>query len=318
MQLMLSLLGTEILTALGMLYLMLGMATLGVGLTLRARPQSQLRLQVHAWWWIFPVVTASLLLHPAGAPMLALLIGALALRELAPFAGMDAGQGDGTGSGGSGGAIKPAFAWPAAAVLAATLVLTFVKPLAVTALLALAILITLVYFLRSRSSGALVWLLWLGLCFSVSFLPRYEALPLAPQQRLAWLFYLYVLTSLNDVAQFISGTLFGRHRIAPGISPNKTWQGLLGGVAATLLLSLALGSYLQLADARHLAAFAVLLSLGGFCGDLMFSAAKRVLGVKDFSQLIPGHGGILDRVDSLVVTAPLLYLLITTTQGKLA
>ncbi|KQV87864.1 hypothetical protein ASD15_27835 [Massilia sp. Root351] len=305
MQLALSLLGAEILTALGMLYLMLGMASLGVGLSLRARPQSQLRLQVNAWWWIFPVVTVSLLLHPAGAPMLALLIGALALRELAPFAV-------------PGNAVKAVFAWSAAIILAATLALTFVKPPAITALLALAILVTLIYFLRSRSNSALVWLLWLGLCFSVSFLPRYEALPLAPHQRLGWLFYLYVLTSLNDVAQFISGTLFGRHRIAPGISPNKTWQGLLGGVAATLLLSLALGSYLHLADAARLAAYAVLLSLGGFCGDLMFSAAKRVLGVKDFSQLIPGHGGILDRVDSLVVTAPLLYFLIITTQGKLA
>lgn len=303
MQFMLSLLGAEILTALGMLYLMLGMASLGVGLSLRARPQSQLRLQVNAWWWIFPVVTVSLLLHPAGAPLLALAIAALALRELAPFAG-------------EGRARR--FAWLAAATLAATFALIPVKPLAVTLLLALAIFITLVYFLKSRSRAALLWLLWLVLCFSVSFLPRYEALPLEPHQRLAWLFYLYVLTSLNDVAQFISGTLFGRHRIAPGISPNKTWQGLLGGVAVSVLLSLALGRYLHLADARQLAAFAVLLSLGGFCGDLMFSAAKRVLGVKDFSQLIPGHGGILDRVDSLVVTAPLLYLLIITTQGKLA
>jgi phosphatidate cytidylyltransferase len=303
MQVMLSLLGTEILTALGMLYLMLGMASLGVGLSLRARPQSQLRLQVNAWWWIFPVVTVSLLLHPVGAPLLALTIAALALRELAPFA--------------SAGRVKR-FAWPAAAMAAATLALIVVKPLAVSLLLALAIFTTLVYFLKSRSRDALLWLLWLILCFSVSFLPRYEALPLAPHQRLAWLFYLYVLTSLNDVAQFISGTLFGRHRIAPGISPNKTWQGLLGGVAVSVLLSLALGRYLHLADAGQMAAFAVLLSLGGFCGDLMFSAAKRVLGVKDFSQLIPGHGGILDRVDSLVVTAPLLYFLIITTQGKLA
>ncbi|MYN07932.1 phosphatidate cytidylyltransferase [Pseudoduganella aquatica] len=300
MQALLSLLGTEILTALGMLYLMLGMASLGVGLKLRARPQSRLRLQVNAWWAIFPVVTLSLLLHPAGAPLLALLIGVLALRELAPFAGQ-------------GGAVR--FTWPAGATLAATITLIFLKPQAIALALAIAILITLVYFLWLRSTVSLLWLLWLMLCFGVSFLPRYDMLPLAPHQRLAWLFYLYVLTALNDVAQFISGTLFGRHRIAPGISPNKTWQGLLGGVAATLLLSLALGSYLHLAPARQLAGYAVLLSLGGFCGDLMFSAAKRVLGVKDFSHLIPGHGGMLDRVDSLVVTAPLLYFLITYAQG---
>lgn len=289
MQLLFSLLGTEILTALGMLYLMLGMASLGVGVKLRTRPHSQLRLQVNAWWWIFPVVTLSLLLHPLGAALLAVLIGLLALRELAPFAARG-------------------FAPLAAAVFGAALLLP--APVALAALPP-AIALTGLIFFRTRGRTALVWLLWLMLCYSCRFLPRYDSLPLAAHVRLAWLFYLYVLTSLNDVAQFISGTIFGRHRIAPGISPNKTWQGLLGGVAVTLALSLALGRYLQLADAPHLAAYALLLSLGGFSGDLMFSAAKRVLGVKDFSQLIPGHGGILDRVDSLVVTAPLLYFLIT-------
>lgn len=292
MQFLLSLLGTEIIISLGMLYLMLGMASLGVGITLRSRPHSKLRLQVHAWWWIFPVVTVSLLLHPAGAALLVALIGWLALRELSSFAG-------------------GRFRWLAAAVMLLTLAAVFVRPDAVAVLLLAAIAIQLCYYLRSRGRPALVWLLWLLLCYGLSFLPRYDSLPLAPHLRLAWLFYLYVLTALNDVAQFISGTLFGRHRIAPGISPNKTWQGLLGGLAVSLLLSLALGRYLHLADPLRLAAYAVLLSLGGFCGDLMFSAAKRALGVKDFSQLIPGHGGILDRADSLVVTAPLLYFLIT-------
>lgn len=247
MQLLSSVMGGQILTSLGMLYLMLGAASVGVGLKTRQRPHSQLRAQVFAWWWIFPVVTLSLVLHPAGAALLAVLIGVLALRELAPLA---------------------------------------------------------------RRAPWLVWPLWLLLCGSVSCLPLYEQLPLPPPQRFGWLFYLYVLTALNDVAQFISGTIFGRHRIAPGISPNKTWQGLAGGVAVTLLLSLSLGSYLGLASAPRLALYAVLLSLGGFCGDLLFSAAKRALGIKDFSTLIPGHGGILDRVDSLVVTAPLIYLLL--------
>lgn len=245
MQLLSFTMGCQILTSLGMLYLVLGAVSVGVGLKTRRQPHSQLRAQVFAWWWILPVVTLSLVLHPVGASLLALLIAGLALRELMQFAGRE--------------------------------------PLLVTMLLLL-------------------------LCLSISTLPLYENLPL--QQRFGWLFYLYVLTALNDVAQFVSGSVFGRHRIAPGISPNKTWQGLAGGVAMTLLLSLSLGAYLNLASPLRLAVYAVLLSLGGFCGDLLFSWIKRKLGVKDFSTLIPGHGGILDRVDSLVVTAPLLYLLL--------
>ena len=292
MQFILASLGTEMLISLGMLYLLLGMASLSVGWTLRARPQSQLRLQVNSWWLIFPVLTLSLLLHPAGTVLLVLTIGVLALRELMPFGG-------------------PRFGALAAIVLAAVVMATYLQPRAFDVLMPLALAIQALLYLRDRAPHMLAWLLWLTLCYSCSFLIHYDTLPLDARQRLSWLFYLYALTALNDVAQFISGTVFGRHRIAPGISPNKTWQGLAGGVAVTLALSLALGRYLQLADARHLALYAVLLAVGGFCGDMMFSAAKRAYGVKDFSQLIPGHGGILDRVDSLVVTAPLLYFLIT-------
>ena len=292
MQFIMASLGAEILTSLAMLYLLLGMASLSVGWTLRARPQSQLRLQVNSWWLIFPVLTLSLLLHPAGTVLLVLAIGVLALRELTPFGG-------------------PRFASLAAIVLAAVIISTYLQPPAFDVLMPAVLAVQLLLYWRHRAPAMLAWLLWLTLCYSSSFLIRYDALPLDAHQRLAWLFYLYALTALNDVAQFISGTVFGRHRIAPGISPNKTWQGLAGGVAVTLLLSLLLGRYLHLADARHLAVYAVLLSVGGFCGDMMFSAAKRAYGVKDFSQLIPGHGGILDRVDSLVITAPLLYFLIT-------
>jgi phosphatidate cytidylyltransferase len=104
--------------------------------------------------------------------------------------------------------------------------------------------------------------------------------------------------------------LWGKHKIAPLVSPNKTWQGLVGGVVVSVLTSVLLGRYLQLADGVFLGALGLLLSLVGFAGDLLFSSAKRWLGIKDFSQLIAGHGGILDRVDSLVLTAPLLYFAI--------
>jgi phosphatidate cytidylyltransferase len=299
MQLLLTPPGKGIIHALAVLYLMLGMASLGVGWTSRARPHSQLRLQVNAWWSIFPVLTVSLLLHPAGATLLMLVIGVLGLRELTPFGG-------------------PRFAPLATVLLAAIIIATYLMPQAVDVLTPLSLALLATLYLgspRARTPTMLAWLLGLTLCYSCSFLMRYETLPLEPGQRLSWLFYLYALTALNDIAQFISGTLFGRHRIAPGISPNKTWQGLAGGVAVTLLLSLTLGHHLGLADAPHLALYAVLLSLGGFAGDMLFSAAKRSYGVKDFSQLIPGHGGILDRVDSLVVTAPLLYFLITHFKG---
>ena len=85
---------------------------------------------------------------------------------------------------------------------------------------------------------------------------------------------------------------------------------MLGGIAFSVALSLVLGAYLGLGRSAWMAAIALLLSVGGFAGDVMFSAAKRKLGIKDFSRLIPGHGGMLDRADSLVVTAPLLYLLL--------
>lgn len=149
-------------------------------------------------------------------------------------------------------------------------------------------------------------------------LAAFPALPLGAHASLAWVFYLFVLTALNDIGQFVSGTLFGRHRIAPTISPNKTWQGLAGGIAISQCVSLALGGYLALATAGTLMLYALLLSLAGFMGDLAFSAAKRRLAIKDFSSLIPGHGGILDRVDSLVFTAPLLYCLLRSADQGLS
>jgi phosphatidate cytidylyltransferase len=145
------------------------------------------------------------------------------------------------------------------------------------------------------------------LCYGLSFVPRLFSLPGTPVLLSGWCFYLFVLTALNDIAQFVSGKSLGRHKIAARLSPNKTWQGLLGGMLVSALVSVALGRYLQLASTGQLVSLALLLSMGGFVGDLSFSAAKRYIGIKDFSQLIPGHGGILDRVDSLVLTAPLLY-----------
>lgn len=117
--------------------------------------------------------------------------------------------------------------------------------------------------------------------------------------------YLVCLTELNDVAQYIWGKSFGRHKVVPVVSPNKTWEGLLGGVATTILLAFAAAPYLTPLSHKHAVIAGIIIGVGGFMGDITVSALKRDLKIKDSSNLLPGHGGILDRVDSLTFTAPL-------------
>lgn len=119
--------------------------------------------------------------------------------------------------------------------------------------------------------------------------------------------YLVVLTQLNDVAQYIWGKTLGRHKITPTVSPGKTVEGLIGGIVTTTLLSLLLAPILTPLDRWDSVAAGCMISTAGFLGDITISALKRDLGVKDSGQLIPGHGGILDRIDSLTYTAPLFF-----------
>jgi len=118
------------------------------------------------------------------------------------------------------------------------------------------------------------------------------------------LFFLVVLTQFNDVAQYCWGKLLGRHKVTSHVSPKKTWEGLIGGLATTTLVAALAGPYLTPMDMRWSALAGLILGIAGFLGDITMSAMKRDLGVKDTGGLIPGHGGILDRVDSLTYAAP--------------
>ncbi len=106
------------------------------------------------------------------------------------------------------------------------------------------------------------------------------------------------------MAQYCWGKLLGRHKVTPTVSPNKTWEGLIGGVATTILVAALIGPYLTPMDWRWSALAGGVIGVTGFLGDITISAVKRDLGVKDTGGLIPGHGGILDRVDSLTYAAP--------------
>ncbi|WP_020561804.1 phosphatidate cytidylyltransferase [Methylosarcina fibrata] len=160
-----------------------------------------------------------------------------------------------------------------------------------------------------RAIGTLHWGLMITV-FSLSHMAYMLVLPAAANPaggRMGLLIFLVVLTELNDVAQYLWGKTFGRRKISPKVSPNKTVAGFVGGVATTVLLAVLFAPYLTpLSFAASLAA-GTLIGLGGFVGDVTISALKRDLGVKDSGSLLPGHGGILDRLDSLTYTAPLFF-----------
>jgi len=119
--------------------------------------------------------------------------------------------------------------------------------------------------------------------------------------------FLVALTQLNDVAQFLWGKAVGRARVMPTVSPNKTWGGLIGGIVTTVALALVCFRALTPFTLREAVLAGIVISVFGFVGDVVISAVKRDLQVKDSGALIPGHGGILDRLDSLTYTAPLFF-----------
>jgi phosphatidate cytidylyltransferase len=160
-----------------------------------------------------------------------------------------------------------------------------------------------------RALGTLHWGLMITV-FSLSHMAYLLVLPSEVNQAggaMGLLIYLVFLTEINDVAQYIWGKSFGRRKISPKVSPNKTVAGFLGGVTTTMLLAVALGPYLTPLTQLEALGAGVLIGLGGFVGDVTISALKRDIGVKDSGSILPGHGGILDRLDSLTYTAPLFF-----------
>ncbi len=123
------------------------------------------------------------------------------------------------------------------------------------------------------------------------------------------LLFLLLVVQGSDVFQYVWGKTLGRRPIAPSVSPNKTWEGFVGGVLTATALGAAL-SFLTPFPWWVAALFAFVSCLLGFGGGLVMSAIKRDRGIKDFGSLIPGHGGIMDRIDSLVFAAPVFFHLV--------
>ena len=121
------------------------------------------------------------------------------------------------------------------------------------------------------------------------------------------IFTLVALIACNDTFAYFAGVLLGKHKLAPSISPKKSWEGLIGGAIAVILGGAAIFHYLFETEWIIGAAIGVMTVITATCGDLIESAIKRDLAIKDMSNLLPGHGGIMDRLDSALFTAPAVW-----------
>lgn len=123
------------------------------------------------------------------------------------------------------------------------------------------------------------------------------------------------LVSIADSAAYFTGRAWGRRKLAPSISPSKTWEGAAGGLAGVLAYAIICGIFAEGVPWLPYLAAAALLAVLAAVGDLFESAAKRQAGVKDSGALLPGHGGVLDRIDSATATLPLAALLLPLLKG---
>jgi phosphatidate cytidylyltransferase len=171
--------------------------------------------------------------------------------------------------------------------------------------------ILLVPIARNRSQGqlqtialALLGFLYIGWMLGhVSFLAN-------SNHAYGYLLYLIFAVELNDVAAFTCGKLFGRHPLRSNISPKKTWEGSIGALAVSLALPWLMRFSFPHFSTLELVLTGLIVGIAGQLGDLSISVIKRDLGIKDMGVVLEGHGGILDRVDSLIYVAPLFFHLV--------
>jgi phosphatidate cytidylyltransferase len=144
----------------------------------------------------------------------------------------------------------------------------------------------------------------------IPFLAGFVMLMLSENDGARRVLLFILLVVANDVGGYAAGSLVGRHRMAPRISPNKTWEGLVGSVILAVSVGIVAGNILLHLSIVNAVIVAVATVATATLGDLAESSIKRDLALKDMGDLLPGHGGVLDRLDSMLVAAPVTYLLL--------
>ena len=248
-----------------------------------------------AWFVIVPLVTVPMVLGGVWVQAAFLGVSLYALEEYARLVGLDA---------------ERVHLWLARLGIVAVYVPAFLARydlfLAVPSYLAVPII--LVPILRDRAEGMtrLTALTLLGIIY-FGWFPAHLALLVGTGTGRAAVLALLVVIAVNDAAGYLVGSHLGRRPLAPRLSPHKTVEGFLGGVVVTVLVTLAVRFALEGAGAVAVAILGLVLAVAGTCGDLAISMIKRDAHVKDTGRLIPGHGGVLDRLDSLLLAAPVFF-----------
>lgn len=263
---------------------------------------ANLSARIRSWWAIVAIVGLALWLGPYAVTALFALVSAGALREFHAH-----GESDRSG---------PALEIAAFGLLALQYWLVargdarwFVVALPVAAALVLptaALVSPGTHRLQSRIGHALLWVT-LGV-YGLSHVPALLLLDLPgfSGRNILLVVWIVVVTQSSDVLQYVFGKLFGRRRIAPRVSPDKTVEGFVGGIASATAIGAALHGMTPFAPWMA-GVLALGVALLGFAGGLLLSGIKRGRGIKDWSNAIRGHGGVLDRVDSLCLSAPAFF-----------
>lgn len=265
--------------------------------------EHELPARMRSWWWIAAIFSAALFAGRVGAAWLFGLISYIAFKEYISM--IPTRRADHRVLFWAYVAIPLQYYWVASAWYGMFIIFI---PVFVALFLPMRMVLLGATDGFIRAAGTLNWGL-MTTVFGLSHAAYLLALPdgAAPAGGSGLLLFLVLLTQLNDIAQYLWGKLIGGPRVVPKVSPGKTWAGLLGGVATTTLLAWLLGPLLTPLTGGYLLLAGVMIGVFGFVGDITVSAVKRDLGIKDTGRLLPGHGGMLDRVDSLTYTAPLFF-----------
>jgi phosphatidate cytidylyltransferase len=286
----------------------------GVGLALdRAATDPAMRVvvvnmnaRIRGWWVMCLTFLLSLLTGGVGSVVLFALVSALALREfvtLLPTRRADHGALCWAFFG-----FLPLQYWLVAAARLDLVVATI--PVGATLVLALQSALAGDTTRFAERSADILWGL-IACVYGVSHVPALLALriPGYEGQNVKLMVFFVLVVQASDVLQYVAGKWLGRTAVAPAVSPAKTWEGFLGGVIGATAIGTGLWWATPFAP-WEAGLLSLILTLLGFAGGLVMSAVKRDRGVKDYGSLIEGHGGVLDRVDSICFAAPVFFHLI--------